>query len=292
MITGEVFNLRRGLADERYSLRTLNSLTKYPEIPTYHPLGARGVLRRHDTVLFTGTVDLTEKIDGTNARVIALPDGTVIVGSREELLHARGDLVWSAQLNIVDTLLDLGVVDRATQLAGDDILVAYGEVYGHGIGPGKRYCGGTTRTGFRVFDVAVVPVDHLTWDVEHASRWRQHGGQRWLTDLAVEATARDLAVERVPVLGSLPAEKLPQLLDETYLWLEKWAGRSRAPLRARDGDQVAAEGVVLRGFDEKGGRRLAKARFEDYIRTFKAWEREGHGAATGTEHPAQAAPGA
>lgn len=288
MTTGEQFNLRDGLANGRYSLATLNSLTKYPSVPTYHPLGDKGVLQDEPPVQFHGTVDLTEKIDGTNARVIALPDGTVIVGSREELLHARGDLIHNAKLGIADTLLDLGVVEIATGLTGDSILVVYGEVYGHGIGPGKRYCGGTTRTGFRVFDVAYVPVDHLTWEVEHAASWRQHGGQKWFSEVAIDSVARDLGVERVPGLGSVAVEKLPRGIEQTHTWLGTKVPESRAALRARSGDRVAAEGIVLRGFDSDGGRLLAKARFEDYVRTERAWARTGRGAATGPEHPARA----
>jgi hypothetical protein len=288
VITGELFNLRGGLADGRYSLATLNSLTKYPSIPTYHPVGDRGVLQDVPPVRFHGTVDLTEKIDGANARVISLPDGTVIVGSREELLHARGDLIHNTKLGIVDTLRDLDVIELAADLTGDSILVVFGEVYGHSIGPGKRYSGGTTRTGFRVFDVAYVPVDHLTWEVEHAASWRQHGGQKWFSEVAIDSVARDLGVERVPGLGSVAVEKLPRDVSETHTWLGAQVSASRAVLRVRSGDRVAAEGVVIRGFDADGGRLLAKARFEDYVRTERAWARDGHGAATGTAHPAQA----
>ena|SRR5688500_17145458 len=148
----DTFDLREWIADGRASLATLNSLTKYPSIPTYHPLGERGQLRDEDPVTFDGVVDLTEKIDGTNARIIVLPDGTTVIGSREELLHARGDLVHSSHLGIVDALARLNLVRDAhlSQASPGLIRVIYGEVYGHGVGPaGRRYAGGSGKTGFR-----------------------------------------------------------------------------------------------------------------------------------------------
>lgn len=268
----ENFHLRGAIADGRASLRTLNSLTKYPEIPTYHPLGEKGRLRNEPPLDFTGIADVTEKIDGTNARIITLPDGTVVVGSREELLWARGDLVRNAQLGIVDTLLALDLPERAVKLVGDRILVIFGEVYGHGVGPaGRRYAGKTTNTGFRVFDVAYAPIEYLAWSPEEAASWRQHGGQSWFSELGVESLAADLGARRVPALGSVSGDRLPRTLSGTLTWLEGQVARSRAPLFSDEGSaQVAAEGVVIRGFDAEGRRRLAKARFEDYRRTLRS----------------------
>lgn len=281
----ENFNLRAGLADGVFSLDTLNSLTKYPSIKTYHPLDGKGVPREVDgstiesagisselppVAAFTGITDITEKIDGTNARVIILPDGTVILGSREELLYARGDLVKNPQLSIVPTLLDTNVADRAAALANTFILVVYGEVYGAGIGPGKRYSGGQKRTGFRIFDVAYVPTENLVWTSEQASSWRQHGGQKWYSEMGVQSIADTLQTQRVPVLGSVDAQRLPKTIAEAAAWLDGKAHRSRAALYTGDGSaQVAAEGVVLRGFDREGGRLLAKLRFEDYRRALR-----------------------
>lgn len=70
----------------------LNSLTKYPSIPTYHSLDPSNGNLLDDRVGFTAPVIGTEKIDGTNARIISLPDGSYLLGSREELLYAKGDL--------------------------------------------------------------------------------------------------------------------------------------------------------------------------------------------------------
>jgi RNA ligase len=270
-VTG--FNLREWLGDGRASLATLNSLTKYPSIPTYHPLGDKGRLRDESPVAFTGAVEVTEKIDGTNARLIVLPDDTTIVGSREELLHARGDLIANAQLGIVDALNRLHLVSRAhlSQASDSLVRVLYGEVYGHGVGgAGKRYAGTTRLTGFRLFDVAYLPVNFLAWTPEHASTWRQHEGPRWFSPVAVTVVAETLGVERVPVLGTLPAERLPHAVEETAGWLRNTAPVSRVGLGGEETVGVSAEGVVLRGVDSTGRRTLAKVRFDDYSRTLSA----------------------
>lgn len=64
------------------SLRAVNSMTKYPSIPTYHALDTKNGCLLGETVPLAGPVILTEKVDGTNARIIALPDGSWIIGSR------------------------------------------------------------------------------------------------------------------------------------------------------------------------------------------------------------------
>src|SRR5687767_8680706 len=66
----------------RVDLGKLNSMTKYPSIPTYHTLGDKGMLQEAVQVPFAGRVLGTEKVDGTNTRLIFCPDGAVVVGSR------------------------------------------------------------------------------------------------------------------------------------------------------------------------------------------------------------------
>src|SRR5687767_1954189 len=85
-------------------LKAINSMTKYPSIPTYHALDPRDGSLLEETIPFSGMVIGTEKIDGTNSRIILLPDGTYLLGSREELLYARGDLIGNPALGIVDAL--------------------------------------------------------------------------------------------------------------------------------------------------------------------------------------------
>lgn len=266
------YDTRHELFAGRWSLGTLNSLTKYPSIPTYHPLGEKGRLRDEPPLTLAGPVTLTEKVDGTNARVIVMPDGTTIVGSREELLWARGDLIRSPLLAICRTLDELGLVDRAARLMphGGLVQVLYGEVYGRGIGSaGKRYAAGTNRTGFTLFDVAEVPTEYLTWEREAAATWRDAGGQDFRVDIEVDRAAHALQVIASPTLGVVTDAELPVTLAETAEWLRGVVPYSRVALDD-ERSPVAAEGVVLRGCDDAGRRLLAKARFEDYERTARA----------------------
>jgi len=72
-------------------LRKLNSLTRYPSIPTDHVMGEKGRLTDELSEDFSGEpVYATEKVDGTNSRIVFTPDGSYLIGSREEFLHAKG----------------------------------------------------------------------------------------------------------------------------------------------------------------------------------------------------------
>ncbi|MFC7428120.1 hypothetical protein [Nocardia tengchongensis] len=82
------------------NLEAVNSLTKYPSIPTYHQLGERGRLTEAVSE-FAGPVIGTEKIDGSNARIVSLPDGSWLLGSREELLCAQGDLIGNPTRSMI-----------------------------------------------------------------------------------------------------------------------------------------------------------------------------------------------
>lgn len=126
-----------------FSLRScdlgkLNSMTKYPSIPTYHALGDRGTLLEQ-TVNFDGEVILTEKVDGTNSRIVLLPDGNFVLGSREELLFAKGDLIGNPALGIVNALKD---VANSLMPLKNSITVVFLELYGGRItAASKQYTG-------------------------------------------------------------------------------------------------------------------------------------------------------
>ncbi|HEY7427666.1 MAG TPA: hypothetical protein VH682_25770 [Gemmataceae bacterium] len=85
-------------------LGKLNSMTKYPSILTYHALGHKGVLQETVQVPFEGRIIGTEKVDGTNTRLIFCPDQSVLVGSREDLLWERRDLIGNPAMGIVEAV--------------------------------------------------------------------------------------------------------------------------------------------------------------------------------------------
>jgi len=242
-------------------LRRLNSLTKYPSIPTYHAQDPKNGGLVDEVVRFDGDVVATEKIDGTNARVICLPDGGYVLGSREELLYARGDLIGNPALGIVDAVRPL-----AEQIAspGSAITVFYAEVYGGKVtGAGRQYTG-NRAVGHRLFDVAVIDdwSDRLALDPLEISTWRETGGQRFLAETALAAAAALAGVALTPRVATLAADEIPVGITEMHEFL---TAALPTTLSALDDDAGRRpEGLVLRTSDR---RVIAKARFQDYERT-------------------------
>jgi hypothetical protein len=246
----------------------LNSATKYPSIETYHTLDPANGRLREPAMPFTGTVTLTEKINGTSGRIIILPDGDWFIGSREELLYAAGDRVENPALGIVRTLLPLarriGQLSRSFSARQGITWVFFLEVYGHGItGAAKQYTTTPGVTGYRLFDIAGVDAEVLNWEREKISSWRQHGGQQFLSEAVLQAAAEAEEIPLVPRLSTVDAAELPQGLKEMQDFLrETLSGGTGAVLDASGSG--AAEGLVLRSADRSV---IAKARFEDYART-------------------------
>jgi hypothetical protein len=245
-------------------LNRLNSATKYPSIQTYHQLDPRDGSLLDDTVTLDGPVIGTEKIDGTNARIIVLPDGTWILGSREELLHAQGDLIANPAQGIAAALRD--VADRIVAGELTDPLVYYLEVYGGKIGGGATHYTGHRAVSYRLFDVAVIPDfdEVLRWPVEKISTWREDNGQTWLDENHLAHLADNRRLPLTPRLFTLDGGQLPTALTDTRAFL---AEHLPATLAAIDDRATGtAEGIVLRTPDR---RTIAKARFADYDRTLR-----------------------
>lgn len=240
-------------------LTALNSATKYPSIPTYHEID-RGLLRE-PTVSFSGDVLLTEKVDGTNARIIVFPNGDYVLGSREELLHARGDFITNPALGIVDALR--GLADRITAPEAG-IRVHFLEVYGRKVTKASAEYTGTQAIGHRLFDVASIDPNVLERPVEAISTWREDNGQRFHTEHELTALAEQNKIALTPRLGTITASELPTDLREMQELLASHLPTTRAALD--DGGTGRPEGIVLRTSDRAV---IAKARFEDYTRTFK-----------------------
>lgn len=260
-------------------LRHINSMTKYPPIPTYHHLDPKTGMLTDDHVDFGDAhVSVTEKLDGTNARIVVFPDGDWIIGSRETLLTSRGDRVADAELGIVDAVS--GIV-----ASWDDNLfnslahptVFYGEVYGGGIGAGwKNYTNSKQITGFRVFDAAYL-VDFepmLGWPVEKIASWRQHVGPPWVDQGALWALAAGFGLHLVPRLRPV-AERGSDWPDDLEGMADALHSMLPCTHASLDGGAGRAEGVVMR---TAGRRVIAKARLDDYRRTLRRRaDGEGHG---------------
>lgn len=247
----------------KHGKQKINSLTKYPSILTLHRFGEKGRLTEDFTTNLTGeTLFATEKIDGTNVRIICFCD-EYLLGSREFLLHHSDDLFFDPAQGIVEGIRDLGV-----RIPNDlpRLTVIFGELFGgKASSNSKQY--GTEKLGFRVFDVAVF--DDLTildQPLEEISRWREREtdggiiyGQTFLPHdvLATHSIYWDLA-PTVPfdLSGNSHREVLNSLknsLPKTNVALTESA-------------QLKSEGVILRNTDRS---KIVKLRFEDYERTLR-----------------------
>lgn len=244
-------------------LAALNTATKYPSIPTYHALDPKNGGLLEEPTVFDGDVILTEKVDGTSGRIILFPDGDYLIGSREELLFARGDRIHNPALNIVEALEPL-----ADRLKPRDehrqILVFFLEVYGRKIGgAAKQYTAGASL-GARLFDIACILPDVLDWDRAQISSWRDQGGQRFCTETVLQRAADAEGIELTPRLATVPAADVPTDVEGMAGFLAGRLPVTRVALD--DGAGGQPEGIVLRAPDRSV---IAKARFQDYARTLK-----------------------
>lgn len=250
-----------------YDFEKLNSATKYPSIPTYHTLD-RGVLSE-PAVDFgdLGTVYWTEKVDGTNGRIIRMPDGDWFIGAREHLLTAKGDRIPNPAQSIASVLTPVAERLKGDQnLDGDAasrfIQVYFFEVYGHGIQAAAKQYTTQGHQDCRLFDIAYIPVDVLTWDRDKIASWRDAGGYLWAVEAVLRRCAEADQVELTPRMGFCMAQELPKTVEGMHEFLMRNMDESHATL-----DEEAPgrpEGLVLR---TRNRRIIAKARFEDYERT-------------------------
>ncbi len=248
-------------------LGVLNSATKYPSIDTYHTLNPANGGLLDEVMLFTGTVVLTEKVNGCNGRIIVLPDGDWFLGSREELLYARGDRIENPTLSIVPVLKPLlnQITGRERSgLGTPGIEVYFLEIYGHRIGSAAKQYTVLGNTGCRLFDIAWVPMTILNLPRPAVAGWRNRGGQLWNSEEYLQHAARETGIKLTPRLGTVDARELPVRLEDTPGFLLKYAPHTQTSLDADAGG--AAEGIVLR---TENRITIAKARFEDYERTFR-----------------------
>lgn len=246
----------------RDNLRATNGLTKYPSIVTYHALGERGRVTDAVQVDF-GELDVlvTEKVDGTNARII-VHDGDYLIGSREELLHARGDCIHNPAQGIVDAIRATAeALVRSGAPSVGEVLVVYGEVYGGKVTAASKSYTSSGAVGFRVFDVVGFSVAGFTEMRDRAperiAAWREGGGQRFLPWTEVSGLAGQIGVHTVPVVATRAG--LPKAPGEALGWMRETITSTHAGIDA----QGRPEGLVVRTEDRA---KIAKLRFEDYER--------------------------
>lgn len=239
-------------------LNKINSMTKYPSIPTYHFMGEKGRLREEVQVPFDLPVILREKVDGVNARIAKYPSGLYLIGSREELLYARGDIIGNPQLGIVDALKPI-----AARLPSCDVLtIFYLEVYGGTVTKGSKQYTGNKAVGWRLFDIATIPeLDILKMPIEQIASWRDNGGQTFHCERDLREASSELSIPLAPLIG---ISSIPSTLEDTHAWMKSMITVTNAALDS--GAVGRPEGIVARAPDRS---KIAKLRFEDYERTLR-----------------------
>jgi hypothetical protein len=243
-------------------LKKLNSFTKYPSIKTYHVINKEGRLENEVKIPFDEPVILTEKIDGVNGRITIFPSGFYLIGSREEWLYAKDDLIGNPQLGIIDVLKP--VAEKILCLyEGVGVTTYYFEVFGGKTTKnGKQYTGNGAY-GCRLFDISFLPNSEykeiLKMPIERISAWREAGGQRFYEETKLIERSRLYGVELTPRIG---ISSLPTDINETSEWLKKTIQNTKAALDNGAGGKP--EGIVARTSDRS---KIAKLRFDDYRRS-------------------------
>ena len=247
---------------DKYGVDKLNTLTKYPSIMTYHNLGEKGCLVEsfvdNETFASCDNCYITEKIDGTNARII-FDENDYVIGSREELLFAKGDRFGNLQLNIVNTIKS--IADQLINSTVETIRVLYGEVYGGNITQASKQYTIDKSFGFRIYDVANINLSILDEPLEKISAWREHGGQDFLNIQAFKNFALHYKIKTVPYISVIKGSDMPLDRISTYKFLQSFIDT-----QAGINNHGKAEGIVVRSFNRN---LIRKIRFEDYERTAK-----------------------
>ena len=213
---------------------------KYPKIQT---LFKRNDKFKVDTSLLRmpefGLVKrwlVTEKVDGTNVRIIRTAEG-------ERVIHGRTDRAdWARRESPLKKVLEVTFpLELLNQVFDPGIeVILYGEGYGAGIQKGGCY---RENPSFRLFDVKV--------------------GEWWLNWVDVEDVAEKIEIKTVPVVW-IGREELPTC----YAELEDIIPCSVVANYENDDTTVQAEGIVARTepllFTRYDERVMWKLKFKDF----------------------------
>lgn len=268
-----------------FGLEKLNTMTKYPSILTYHETAERGSLaqNRYEDKDFSGyeKVYVTEKIDGTNSRMVFTTnnEGSVedyILGSREDFLYACGDRIINPALGLVDTL-EKHLVPKFNLpkiMIGHEILkpnyfyIMYGETYGGKINNAKQYTNHQSYF-FRAFDLVAMPIEEakgfLSMKLEDISSWREHSGQPFIPVSDFIEFCDTFQITRVPYILTMDGKDIGLTPKDVHEWMTDFV-KSVATIDEDYDGTAKSEGVVVR--TEKRDL-IRKFRFEDYNKTVR-----------------------
>lgn len=257
--------------------KKFNSITKYPSILTYHNLGPRGSLVDslvENQKFDNRTVYITEKIDGTNSRIVFSTNSVgeiddYIIGSREEFLFAKNDRIINQAWGIVQNMKP--IADIITLLGNNwfrpnSIYCLYGETYGGKIHGAKQYtsCGAFFVRFFDLWTMKKDDIENIMqMNIDHISAWRESGKQPFVNVEYLKSFCDNFHLCCVPYIKTLSGTEIPEDLQGVWNWLQEFE-KSNA-LIDKNGNGHS-EGVVVRYADRS---LIRKIRFEDYQKTKK-----------------------
>lgn len=251
-------------------LSELNSMTKYPSIPTFHEIGDKGRLNNSYIEAPDTELVYTEKVDGTNARIVIVPDDATIIGSREDFLHGLGDLIFNPAQNIVETIREHAQNATGYFSGTNNLIVLFGEVYGESIGKAAKNYTRAGNRGFRLFDVIEMPLNQAetisAMSRPDISTWREtFKKQPFVNEQRLREIASNLDLELTPRLSCTHNSRLPASVESGLNWLQSVVDKTHCNLDIEA--YMKPEGVVVRSVDRSF---IAKIRYEDYERSMRS----------------------
>lgn len=171
--------------------------------------------------------DVTEKIDGTNIRIILSPAGEVTFGGRTNNAMIPAHLV-----QYLMKTFDAEKLQRALWIEGESVeIILFGEGYGPGIQKGGDY---RQDKSFILFDVLV-------------------SGKWWLDRISINYIAEKLGIDTVPYLGRMTLDQIVDLCQTPF----------KSKLGTAISEGVVARPIETL-FDKKGKRIIIKLKTKDF----------------------------
>lgn len=206
--------------------------TLYERDEATHRLKPELVLK-NPTYSLLKSWQFTEKIDGTNIRVIWKPVFAAIGEPHKALTFAGKTDNAQIHPDLIKWLYENVSAAKLMEIFPDTMAVIYGEGYGAGIQKGGDY---SPTKKLIVFDVLV------------GEKW-------WLSQENVNDVAAKLGLDVVPYIGEMTLEEATEMV------------RAGFPSRL-NGGKMRAEGLVGRPaetlFDKKGARLIVKLKTKDF----------------------------
>ena len=248
-------------------LKRINSATKYPSIDTYHAMDSNGVLTDETRVDFgeCSVLHVHEKVDGVNSRIIFLPGGEFIIGSRNEFLHFSDDVIYNPASGIVEALKPFARhMSEKIHVDENNIIVLYMEVYGKCATPAwKQYSDDANFVGHVLIDMKVIELVDVLMNIDSdvLSSMRENGKiPGWKSSLSIDDFCLAGHVERAPWTAKI--DSLPTTHEGCLRFLHEMVPNTMVGEK----ENGKSEGVIVRDI---GRNNIAKLRFKDYERAVK-----------------------